>query len=735
MVAIVGVAIGQGIIAPSSLGQDPAPADAQQGVEVLTRGPVHEAFAETISFDPQPGVVIHKAPPEPIEELPPEERPAGDNVEWIPGYWGWDDERDDFLWISGIWRSVPPDRQWVPGYWAQAGDNDYQWVSGYWGNARTNDVEYLPEPPATLEVGSNVDAPGPNQTWIPGTWVWHDARYAWRPGYWTEVQPNWVWVPAHYVYAPGGYVYVDGYFDYPVDNRGVLFAPVYFNEPVYANPGYYYSPATAISLGVFGNYLFLRPNYGHYYFGDYYAPNYVGAGFYPWFAYQNHRGYDPIFAHQRWSHRNDRDWERGLERDFEHRRDHEDARPPRTWNDARALAGKGAAGREGNALVAMPLGEMAKNKDGGHRFTSIDKQERQKLGERQQDFQKFRRERQQLETKSPEAGKDSPARLTLPKTPLAVRSGDQLGKDQALPERHKAPTPDPSVEAKPRVRGEGGQKPPSDRVAPITPLGKEPAGNRTKGLGSVPGNRRGSSPLESAAPATGLKSPDSPPQNLGAKGPDTQRPNARVTPNPRAVAQPNAKIAPQGVPKVAVDQPLPGENVGPQGGRKGVVNQNPPGRNFSPESRPGAGPRRGINNVPQPNKQLELSRPQTTNRVPSDSQGPRAGNLPAQGVAPLPGNVRAPQNNVPPPGQVPRFNRPQPQPQNQVTPPQQPQIAPGARPQSPTPQRQIAPQQPARVASPANQQQMQQRIERRGPQQPRKPEPKKDAPKDQPKPG
>ena len=29
----------------------------QNGVEVLTRGPVHEAFAETITFNPQPGMV------------------------------------------------------------------------------------------------------------------------------------------------------------------------------------------------------------------------------------------------------------------------------------------------------------------------------------------------------------------------------------------------------------------------------------------------------------------------------------------------------------------------------------------------------------------------------------------------------------------------------------------------------------------------------------------------------
>ena len=96
------------------------PADAEQGVQVLTRGPVHEAFAETVTFDPEPGVVVSKAPPAAIEELPPAHRPEGAHVTWIPGYWGWDDERNDFLWVSGIWRALPPGRQWVPGYWGQS---------------------------------------------------------------------------------------------------------------------------------------------------------------------------------------------------------------------------------------------------------------------------------------------------------------------------------------------------------------------------------------------------------------------------------------------------------------------------------------------------------------------------------------------------------------------------------------------------------------------------------------
>jgi hypothetical protein len=119
---------------------DPAPGAADPAasndeMEVLTRGPVHEAFAETVSLNPQPGPVVPKAAPEAIEELPPDQKPEGDNVAWIPGYWSWDEERRDFLWVSGIWRVLPPGRQWVPSYWRDARGGQ-QWVGGYWADAQ-----------------------------------------------------------------------------------------------------------------------------------------------------------------------------------------------------------------------------------------------------------------------------------------------------------------------------------------------------------------------------------------------------------------------------------------------------------------------------------------------------------------------------------------------------------------------------------------------------------------------
>jgi hypothetical protein len=446
-----------------AIAAQPVPAEAEHGVQVLTRGPVHEAFAETVTFDPEPGVVVSKAPPAAIEEVPPAQRLEGANVAWIPGYWAWDDERNDFLWVSGIWRALPPGRQWVPGYWGRSAQG-FQWISGYWAGAEVSEVEYLPEPPATVEVGPNIAASSADHTWLPGCWVWQQGRYAWRPGFWATVEPDWVWVPAHYVWAPRGYVFVDGYWDYSIGRRGVLFAPVYFNAGVYARRGFSYSPTTVIDLAVFANHLFLRPQYQHYYFGDYYAANYQNAGFYPWFSFQSSRhGYDPIYAHDRWQHRQDREWEHRQQADFQDRRDHEDLRPPHTWAAQREMGSRAVQAGGPSPVVAAPLDDVTKNTSSSLRFQPVDQSERQRLAEQRQAVQRFLQQRQTLETNAAGAPAASqpkefaPARVPLPRSPIVARPVTELGKGYAPPKMYTAPKPDPSVAAKPRVNRSPGQ--------------------------------------------------------------------------------------------------------------------------------------------------------------------------------------------------------------------------------------------------------------------------------------
>jgi hypothetical protein len=491
--------IGTFVILGGSFGWDrglfaqPGQVDVDDGVQVLTRGPIHEAFAETVTFDPEQGLVVPTQPPAAIEELPPDQKPEGANVAWIPGYWGWDDEGNDYLWVSGIWRALPPGRQWVPGYWGESGKG-FQWTSGYWADASSSEVEYLPEPPETAEAGPNVAAPSADSTWLPGSWIWRETRYVWRPGFWATGQPNWVWVPDHYMWAPRGHIFVNGYWDYSIGRRGVLFAPVHFDRSVYARPGFSYSPATVIDLSVFTNHLFLRPRYQHYYFGDYYAANYQTAGFLPWFSFQSSRhGYDPIYAHQRWQSRQDPQWEQRVEANFRLRRDQEDARPPRTWAAQRILGTRGVDLRERGFVMGEPWDQRVTNQENSRRFEPLDKEVRRNLAQSRQEVDRTRDERRKMEfdearglTEKP-SKEFVPVRVKRPRSPFMAKPIAELGQDDAPPKIDEAPQPDLKVTPKPR----GELK---DR-----PLGE----SRDNSRGEAKGNPRGEAKDNSRGEAKG----------------------------------------------------------------------------------------------------------------------------------------------------------------------------------------------------------------------------------------
>lgn len=355
---MVAAAIGQDV-APLPMLNPTEPAELEAVTEadiesdLLTRGPVHEAYAEQYADDPEPGILVTKQPPELIEELPPEEMPEGANVEWIPGYWAWDEDLDDFIWISGLWRDIPAGQRWVPGYWAEV-DDGFRWVPGFWTSSETDELTYLPEPPESLEQGPNVAAPSESHFWVPGTWSYQTNNYAWRPGYWTQGYDNYVWIPARYQWTPRGYIHCGGYWDYPVARRGVLYSPVHFrNRRIpYRYRGYRYRPRIVVSAGPLLVHLFVRPAYRHYYFGDYYAPRYRDRGIYPFTQLNRYarRGYyhDPLRSYYQVAARRttyDRlvDWNRYFNK-------YESVRPPRTYRDSQQFF---ASHRNTNTVVVQ----------------------------------------------------------------------------------------------------------------------------------------------------------------------------------------------------------------------------------------------------------------------------------------------------------------------------------------------------------------------------------------------
>ena len=402
--------VGQPPIPPPPGGSNSEPA--QPNAEALTRGPVHEAFAIPVNTGRKAGLVVPRQPPNPVEEIPPDAKPEGEVV-WIPGYFSWDDDRKDFVWVSGVWRVPPPGYHWVPGYWNQV-PQGYQWVSGFWQPVAAQEVEYLPQPPETLDQGPTGTAPAADYIWISGGWRWSETRYMWQPGYWTQVNPDWVWIPANYYWSPRGWVFCAAIGTIPWHaaacclRRFVSWA----RSLITARR----SPWTRAILTVS---LFVRPRYCHYYFGDYYAAEYEGLGIYPWFSFGSPRfGYDPLFSYYRWyydTHYHDLAWERNLHGWFDYYRGHPAMRPPHTWvAQQQLLREPGMHDRPGLA-IGVPLRQLA-----SVRLESVAPRQAELIRQSIHQEREFHAERRQLEApggRRPPGGPVVPERASLARMP------------------------------------------------------------------------------------------------------------------------------------------------------------------------------------------------------------------------------------------------------------------------------------------------------------------------------
>ncbi len=338
-----------------------------------------------------------------------------------------------------------------------------------------------------------------------------------------------------------GYVFVEGYWDYSVGRRGILFAPVYFNASVYGRRGFFYSPTTVIDAGVFSDQLFLRPSYGHYYFGDYYAAGYANAGFYPSFSYQSRRyGYDPIYAHQTWEHRREPDWGRQIQANFQDRRDHQEARPPRTLAAQNALVAGAGNPKNRGFVAATSLGQLAKRQDSPLRLQPVAKDERRQFAQHGQDIQKFGQDRKALEATVARSPADplskgsEPSRVKLSVSPLASKPVDQLGNKNVPPRAHEVLKPDLTVEPKPRA-----DAPPRANLEPQPKTSVEPQPQPRVEPQPRPAIEAQPKPRGEAQPR-----PNSEPQPKPRIEPQT-RPIPDSQPKPKAEPQPHPAAAPQ----------------------------------------------------------------------------------------------------------------------------------------------------------------------------------------------
>lgn len=460
----------------AAAGPPPVP----KGVEVLARGPVHEAFA-TPTSEPTPTKAVPKAPPKALDELPPDQKPEGDTT-WIGGYWAWDDERNDFLWVSGIWRTAPPGKRWVAGYWRDE-RGQWQWVPGFWtGTAPQQaqapaegkqDVTYLPQPPAPPEVAAPGQSPSADTFYVPGHWVWRGNVYAWQAGYWARVQPGYVWVPSHYRWTPGGYIFVAGYWDFAVARRGVLYAPVVVDAAV-VGPAYVYTPAYVVRDTLVLDALFIRPSHCHYYFGDYYSVRYQELGFESCVAYSRHH-YDSLIVYEHWEHRADPAW-LTVQIDLSSRRYAGQAPvPPRTLVQQNTIIQQNITNvtnvtnvTNNNTQVLVPQTQLAAAK--GVRTVPVDTTTRLAAKQQAQAVQQVAVQRSQAEVKPPPGQPIQPrvASLNVPPPQPVKPAGTML----------KAASSAPVTTAAPGTAARSASPQMTPPAAPLTKAAS-PAGNAT----------------------------------------------------------------------------------------------------------------------------------------------------------------------------------------------------------------------------------------------------------------
>ncbi len=172
----------------------------------------------------------------------------------------------------------------------------------------------------------------------------------------------------------------------------MVFCPVYYDNPYYIPASYYYSPTVCIDTPVLSGYLFCRPAYCHYYFGDYYDPMYVGIGIYPWYGVRG--GYEPLFVYDRWYYgRRDPGWEMRMRGDYAYRVAHVDARPPHTYAAAMRLDIGGGGVR---FTLAAPIGRVAAR--GG--FERISDQRRGQIVRDQREMRAVQNDRRNTEIRA-----------------------------------------------------------------------------------------------------------------------------------------------------------------------------------------------------------------------------------------------------------------------------------------------------------------------------------------------
>lgn len=143
----------------------------------------HEVYLPAKAIHSLHSLSVLYPPPSPLSEQPPEAKPIGDDVVWVPGYWMWETRRDNWVWVSGVWVHAPAAYHWVAGYWSIEGDG-WRWIPGSWVKDEPPPPSYTPPPPLAFGPRTSCyDDPSFGPYGAYGMWFpWYGFGYGYGYG-------------------------------------------------------------------------------------------------------------------------------------------------------------------------------------------------------------------------------------------------------------------------------------------------------------------------------------------------------------------------------------------------------------------------------------------------------------------------------------------------------------------------------------------------------------------------
>ena len=189
----------------------PPPVPAQEQPEILTRGPVHEAFAEPVDLQVQAGVVAPK--PAAIQHSRKIRRQTNRQANNSSGCRATGPGIRNGTATSGSAAAGALRHQAGTGCQV-TGPKCPKAGSGYPVSGRRlpalSRLSICRLLRRSKTCSRRGPSPSPDNIWVPPCWYWYQGRYVLRHGYWLVAQADWVWAPSHYVWTPRGYVFVAG---------------------------------------------------------------------------------------------------------------------------------------------------------------------------------------------------------------------------------------------------------------------------------------------------------------------------------------------------------------------------------------------------------------------------------------------------------------------------------------------------------------------------------------------